>query len=640
MKKQQQQPSYLDKLWFAPLLFGVMILLLFGKSIQHEINIDDEIILNMMPKKTDFSNLWSVFNERYNGSDYRPLVILSFVIEKLLFGELDLKISHTVNLVLYYLICLSLYYFLKKIVKDEQSYLPLIATLLFLCHPIHVSVVASLKNRDNMLSLLIGLSAFHIPLYLKDSNFIKRSVGVAISFLILFVSTFAKMDALGLLIIFPIFYYFFIRKNLLEIFVIVLLFFSLTTYYRDIVIFKLAGPIKAPSFVTFEENPLVSNPSLLNKISLLFQTLLYYTKLMIIPSGYYFYFGYAKIKLLPIFHPVIILSVLLHISIGISGLYLFLKKNIVGFFIICYFVCLLYALNFVVPVAGVIADRYAFISSTFYCVLLGAFLIWLSKLSFIKQYLPKNRLAILTIFLTTIYSLFSFNRNLDWKNRDTLYAADYPHLKTSVNALRMMAEHEISKSKDATNNVQRQDFLNKAVRFCDEGISVCDSVAMLYQIKANALISLKEIDAAFTTLNIGISKSYQKTGVYASKAMLFENLDVKDSAIHYYKKAIAIDTSQSELYLKLTDLKNKKGLMAESLTENQALVKERPHFLAGYQNLGNTYLYLGDTMQAVDYFIIAFQKGVYNPEMANGIKTYLIQKGLTNRLSQIEPYTE
>ena len=67
-------------------------------------------------------------------------------------------LSHLVNLFFHLIIGLLIFYFLVSSFTSQHWSIHLIITLLFLAHPIHTEVVASLKNREELLSFIFGLS--------------------------------------------------------------------------------------------------------------------------------------------------------------------------------------------------------------------------------------------------------------------------------------------------------------------------------------------------------------------------------------------------------------------------------------------------------------------------------------------------
>lgn len=119
------------------------------------------------------------------GGRYRPLALATFAIEQSLFGqtlgdrfratsdpiaradllENELRsaslalttVRHALSILLYALLAIVLLAFLEKHVFPDQPLLALATTLVFALHPVHTEVVANVKSRDEILSLLFVL---------------------------------------------------------------------------------------------------------------------------------------------------------------------------------------------------------------------------------------------------------------------------------------------------------------------------------------------------------------------------------------------------------------------------------------------------------------------------------------------------
>jgi hypothetical protein len=135
------------------------------------------------------------------GGRYRPLTPIMYAIEVQLFapkkrdangqvvkdkdgdtvydpnedGKLNMVkfIGHLVNVLLYGLTGVVLFWLLLKMLAKDgrlsvaQGYAPFVAlgaTLLFMVHPVHTEVVANVKGRDEIVSLLGSLAALYLSL--------------------------------------------------------------------------------------------------------------------------------------------------------------------------------------------------------------------------------------------------------------------------------------------------------------------------------------------------------------------------------------------------------------------------------------------------------------------------------------------
>ncbi len=91
-----------------------------------------------------------------SGGRYRPLSLVMFACEVSFFGMKPFA-PHLINVLLYGLTAVVLLRLLRRVVFKEHPLAALAATLLFVVHPVHTEVVANIKSRDEILSLLFLL---------------------------------------------------------------------------------------------------------------------------------------------------------------------------------------------------------------------------------------------------------------------------------------------------------------------------------------------------------------------------------------------------------------------------------------------------------------------------------------------------
>lgn len=184
-----------------------IILLVFGNTLFNGYNLDDNLVTqkHVLTSK-GLSSINKIFSQSYysNNADlgfgYRPIVLLSFAIEHQFLGE-NAKTSHFINLILYAIAVLLLFKLLLSYTGENGFLLAFLASILFAVHPIHSEVVASIKNRDEILAFLfLMLSALSIEKYLK-----KNSLLSLLSILFFFsIGMLAKKSIFTMIFILPI----------------------------------------------------------------------------------------------------------------------------------------------------------------------------------------------------------------------------------------------------------------------------------------------------------------------------------------------------------------------------------------------------------------------------------------------------
>ncbi len=149
-------------------LLGLIVFFVFANTISGGYNLDDELVtMNHRFTSQGLTAVKDIFTNSYYADDmgyaygYRPIVHLSFAIEHQFFGE-NPKVSHFFNVLLYILSIVLFFKLLMKWFGLDQIKLAFLAVILFALHPVHTEVVASIKNRDEILAflfiILTGLS--------------------------------------------------------------------------------------------------------------------------------------------------------------------------------------------------------------------------------------------------------------------------------------------------------------------------------------------------------------------------------------------------------------------------------------------------------------------------------------------------
>ncbi|WP_421898374.1 tetratricopeptide repeat protein [Marinoscillum sp.] len=189
-------------------LLLIAVTCIYAQTITFDYNLDDEIVVSQVGEFS-LSGLYESISSPYYALDqrisygYRPLTSLTFYLESTILGN-NPAVSHSINLVLYLLI-IGLIFQLGLYLFKKPQYAFILA-LLFAVHPIHTEVVASIKNRDELLALLFGLLGF-LSLRLRGIWSISTTIVCIICSLL------AKKTGLGIYLLAPILLYSFHSRS-------------------------------------------------------------------------------------------------------------------------------------------------------------------------------------------------------------------------------------------------------------------------------------------------------------------------------------------------------------------------------------------------------------------------------------------
>ena len=195
---------------FYPLIVFVLALVLYSNTIPNEYNLDDVLVTNNHRNTAKGLSTWrEILNDFYYEDDmgyrygYRPVTHLTFAVEHQLFGESP-HISHAVNVLLYALLCLFIFYLIQSLDPVRGPTLAFLVAVIFAVHPIHTEVVASIKNRDELLSLLFAVLSLWSVLQLKKHiTFFKSAFWLLVSFTCFVLSFYAKKSGIALVLLLP-----------------------------------------------------------------------------------------------------------------------------------------------------------------------------------------------------------------------------------------------------------------------------------------------------------------------------------------------------------------------------------------------------------------------------------------------------
>lgn len=609
------------------ILLLIACILIFGQVIFFEFSLDDFLISENIPGRAEgWSGFWHLFLQRYNQTDYRPIVMMSYSLEKWAFNEINPSIAHFINLILFWIITMALYRLAHKFLNDEKyKYAIIFSVLIFISHPVHVEVIGNLKSRDNLLSCLFSvLSMNYIFSYLYKSKDIKNIVLGVLCFIIGFLS---KLDALGILVFIPIVMLLTRKSKFKDIAIISSILLFVVLFIRGFLVdtFIPIGSSIVNKGTTFTENPISIDFSLGNRIAAAAVTFWYYLKLLLIPWGYKYYYGSNYIKLYNLSSWQCISALVAIIFTTLFIFKYFLKDKILMIVIAGYIAFILYALNFVSPVAGIIADRYVFISSIFFSGILSYTLLILIN--------NKNMYFILSILIIITLGIFSLKRMQVWKNQLTLVETDAPSLIESYEAMRIATSTFIQFSDNNLDSTTKRVLLEKAIIYANYGNNAYPKNILLHKLQATAYFKNNQLDESKQAFFKALKIDSLDEECYSFLGDIYYINKQSDSALYYYHKALKIKNNDATIINNISSILYENGEKNMCLDFNKQLLIKQDSIFAAWENLGYYYLQEKDTVQAAQNFEKAFKYGLKNNQIANLLTQYFTKKHQEQRSS-------
>ncbi len=639
--------------WFRAIIVAITFLFYYN-TIFNNFSLDDHYVntYNQQIAKgiAGIPGIFTSFYAQEGGMafGYRPLVRVSFALEYQFTRnwEYNPYFSHLINILLYITGLLLLYNLLRRLFRNYSPCFPFLTVILFLAHPLHTEVVASLKNRDIILVFIFSTMAIRQFVRWADYNK-KRNLYLGLLYFVF--ALLSKETAIAQLAVFPLVLYFFTDMPLKKIgrFGVI----SLVT-----AAVAGAGPfLFLHGFnreMRFFENPLVAEPNYFIHISTALYIVGWYLILLLKPYPMSFYYGYNTIPVVNWANPWVWLSLLFYLSIIYIAIVKLPKKHIISFIILYFIITISPFANIVKPVPGIVADRFMFFPSLAFSMALVYLLFTVFKIDFknLKSKLPLKKLiytnALIVLILLPYFKIVHY-RNRVWRTQYWLYREDINHLRNSVKANELFANECVKVvNRELSKPVNPYKFVKNlldtavvhfqlALKLDSTRYSSWSNMGAIYsKIHANQALlryrsysrrgktekakkeienSKKYFDFARKCFKKAIAIKPDYDHAYYNIAYSWDLQGVYDSAIKYYKIVLNFDTTNVQVRSRLANSYFRNNQFDSARYQNSLIRKIDPESDFSYINMGNYYLMFGDTLNALKQYDMAIKVGTDKP---------------------------
>ena len=469
------------------LLFSFIALsfVLYQACISYGFVLDDKIVLSEnnfvkkglagIPELFSTDSFQGYFGEQKDilqGGRYRPLSLVSFAVEFQFFG-LNAAVFHTGNIILYGISIFIAFLAFRRLFREKLSnpsdYLvsvSLLASLLFLFHPIHTEAVANIKGRDEIMAFLFSMLCLLYALKYFDSE--KWSM-LLLSNLFYLLGLFSKENTLTFFAIVPLSILLFRQKKSGIFFRTVLSLLATSALYLII-------RIQALGYLLIDNpsNDIMNNPfagmSFIERYSTVAYTLLVYLKLVFVPiqltHDYYPY----HIPIMSLQNWEVWLSILLHLLMVAAIFYYWKSNKIISYALGFYLLALSIVSNILVNVGTFMNERFIFTAVLGMCLLIVYLADRLQALlPFSKKMLKLP--AIITLILLA-YSFKTIDRVPAWKDELSLNQAAIKVSKNSARANSFMATAYFNRFKETQDRQMKRELMDLAMPHARRAVEI------------------------------------------------------------------------------------------------------------------------------------------------------------------------
>jgi tetratricopeptide (TPR) repeat protein len=630
-----EAPSFWENTRLQAIVIFALSVLLYANTLSHDFCQDDSIVIteNMFTTQgvagiggiLQYDTFYGFFKEAGKaslvaGGRYRPFTLVMFAIEYQLFGKSPF-IGHFINVVLFGLTCVLLYFLLLKLLNYRRSgdsqqsavgsptLVAFIAAILFAAHPIHTEAVANIKGRDEIMTLLGSLAAVWFSLKAFEGGGIKNQI---LAFVLFFIALLSKENAITFVVITPMIYWFFVKTDI-------------GTAIKQTIPFGIAavlfillrGAVIGNQFGG-EQTELMNNPflklvgnnyvpfSFAEKFATITYTLGKYVQLLIVPQPLTHDYYPRHIGIMSFGDWQVLLSIAVYVGLIVLILRGLKNRSLISFGIAFFLITLSIVSNIIFPVGTNMAERFMFMPSLGFCLVAAVLIANLAQKG-IEKGVNSQGLGLIVV-IVALFSLKTFTRNPAWKDNYTIFTTD---IETSPNSAKLQTSvggEMIEHFKNSTNEVEKKAKITEAIGHLQKALEIHPTFKNPYLLMGNGYFYLEDFDKALDMYNKGLQLDPNFKDIKANLALVYREggkiIGQKQGnlpkSIEYLSKAVELDPTDvaAMSYLGTAyGMSNQPQKLIDVLTKALAIRYDKQDAI----NISVAYRQLGNLAKAVEY---------------------------------------
>jgi len=311
------------------------------------------------------------------------------------------------------------------------------------------------------------------------------------------------------------------------------------------------------------------------------------------------------------------------------------EKHLLSFAILFYLVNISLFSNLIAPPTGIVAERFLYIASLGFVLALvyGIFRIF-GPLVESKHVLAKvrNYVILISVILAIPAAAKTIDRNRDWEDELTLYAADMSYLEQSAKANFIYATNlRSSVVERLKSGVPRKQIIPDAqicIRHFKQATRVYPAYADAWNnLGESFLLLLNESDSAIQYFEKAVEHNPQFTAAFYNLGYTYQVTDQPEKAIPNYERALELQPYEIKAMSNLALLYQKTGQTEKAVALNEDIITIEPGLDLPYINLGTYAMRGGDAAKALEYFEQAIRINPNNFELNMRLRNYFQKVG-------------
>lgn len=502
-----------------------------------------------------------------SGGRYRPLSLVMFSCEVSFFGMKPFA-PHLVNVLLYGLTAVVLLRLLRRVVFKEHPLAALAATLLFVVHPVHTEVVANIKSRDEILSLLFLLLTFGFLLRGGSGSSVADRWKAAGCYALALLS---KENGIVLLGIAPFALFTFAGKSWARALrdcwllgVVALGYAVLRVVLVGSRMHEIAGVLDNPYVLATTDQ----------KLATILVVVVSYLRLLVWPHPLTYDYSYAQVPYRDFGYALVWSGALLVAVLLVLSVRSLMRRNLFGWCAAFFLATLLLVSNLFFNIGAPMAERFLYQASLPFIIAA----VELGRRGLSSAGLLNGRgltvAASIMALLCLPQAWHTIERNADWKGRDDLLLHDVGVSSRSARANTYAGIACIRKCQTITDKNEQHELASQALVFFARADSIVPDYLPVLLNRGAAYFLIDSISSAESSWDGVRLVEPENTMLMRYDALLFD---------HYYRKGLKAGTDHD---------------LPGAISALTRAARYGPNIVDAWYNLGGACFTAGDTANA------------------------------------------
>lgn len=599
--------------WIVGLLAAGLGFLLYANTFGHTYALDDfSAIKENWVVKGGLKNLGTIFSTEYRygawsspGSLYRPLPLAMFALEWQLSPD-NPSVSHFMNVVFYALSGWVLWMTWRRILVDYPPAMTAMAVLIFMAHPVHTEVVANIKSRDEIFSLLFNTLALYFiwrHLEEKKNSLLLAAMGT------FSLALFSKESSFLFLFLFPLTIWFFSRASLGDnarvsglmaipaaLFILIRHVALATQPYSEV--------------YSILDNFIIGAANQVERYASAFSSCWRYLQVLFWPHPLVNDMGYPQLKPVGFSDWRAGLGLLSFFGTGIWALLNLGRKHFLSFAILFFLITFSLFSNVFVIIGTSYGERLLYVPSLGFAFAVAWGICKIFKINDLSNIWKPNGNSMAWIvagLLVGLYSVKTVLRNPAWYDSASLYAADLP---TSPNCAKLNYHNALEVTRigmdEKTGTVIDSTQILKGIEAYTKTISLYPEYHDAYGSRGLAYFRLKKYDQAFVDYQKALKYRPNDAKVLSNLGFIYFMRQQLDQAEEVYRKSIVYDPRFVDVRRNLGAVLAMKKQFPQAIEQWKVALQYEPRNTTLLIYIGSAYRDMGQPAEAAPWLEKAY----------------------------------